>query len=130
MCKALKVHPSGFYRWVKEPESPRNIENKKITDLIRFYWEESGHVYGSPNIYEDFREAGYRYSKSRIARLMRVAGIKGAHRRKRHHVAWVPGDVYQENILNREFSVDRPNQAWCTDITYIRTYVFIFGSSN
>ncbi len=122
MCRILKVHPSGFYKWVKEPESPRAIENKKITELIRFYWKESGQVYGSPNIYEDLKEAGYSYSVNRIARLMRISGIKGAHRRKRHHIPWVPGDVYQANLLNREFTVGRPNQAWCTDITYIKTY--------
>ena len=122
MCRILKVNPSGFYRWLKTPESPRTIENKKLTELIRFYWEESGQVYGSPNIHEDLKEAGYSYGVNRVARLMRVAGIKGAYRRKRHHVPWVPGENYQKNTLNREFSVAEPNQAWCTDITYIRTY--------
>jgi putative transposase len=122
MCKVLKVHHSGFYRWKRTPESPRTIENKKITEMIHFYWEESGQVYGSPNIHEDFKEAGYSYGVNRIARLMKESGIKGAHRRKRHNVPWVPGEIYQENILNREFTVSEPNQVWCTDITYIRTY--------
>jgi putative transposase len=122
MCKVLRVHPSGFYKWLKEPESPRTIENKEITEMIRFFWKESGQVYGSPNIYEDFRDAGYKYSLNRITRLMKVGGIKGAHRRKKHYVPWTPGDVYQTNLLNREFSVSSPNQAWCTDITYIKTY--------
>ena len=122
MCRILKVNSSGFYRWLKTPESPRTIENKKLTELIRFYLEESGQVYGSPNIHEDLKETGYTYDVTRVARLMKKAGIKGAHRRKRHYAPWVPGEVYQENTLNREFDVDEPNQAWCTDITYIRTY--------
>ena len=98
MCRILKVNPSGFYRWLKTPESPRTIENKKVTELIRFYWEESGQVYGSPNIHEDLKEAGYSYGVNRVARLMRVAGIKGAYRRKRHHVPWVP-EKFTRRIL-------------------------------
>ena len=46
---------------------------------------------------------------------MRKAGIKGAHRWKKHHLRWIPGEVYQGNILNSEFTVDEPNHAWCTD---------------
>ena len=63
MYRILKVNPTGFYRWLKTPESPRTIENKKLTELIRFYWEESGQVYGSPNIHEDQKEAGIKYIK-------------------------------------------------------------------
>lgn len=122
MCSILKIHHSGFYKWLKEPESPRTIENKEITKLIKSYWEESGRVYGSPNIYEDLKDAGYRYGLNRVARLMKKAGIKGAYRRKKHKTKWIPGELYQENTLNREFNVDRPNLAWCTDITYIHTH--------
>ncbi len=86
MCGVLKVHPSGFYRWMEEPESPRSIENRKITELIRFYWEESGCVYGRPTIHKDLKEAGYTIGENRIVRLMRKAGIKGAHRRKQEKI--------------------------------------------
>jgi putative transposase len=122
MCQTLKVHPSGFYRWLKNPHSPRAIENRRITEEIRHYWEESGGTYGSPNIHQDLQEAGYSYSLNRIARLMREAGIRGTHRRKRHPYVRSSGEVFKGNQLNREFTVSVPNRVWCIDITYIRTY--------
>jgi len=122
MCCTLNVHPSGYYRWFKNPDSKRTIENRKITQEIRHFWEESGETYGSPNIHQDFKEAGYPYSLNRIARLMKEAGIRGAHRRKRHPYVPTTGEVFNENQLNREFTVSEPNRVWCTDITYIRSY--------
>ena len=122
MCRTFKIHPSGYYKWLKIPESPRNLENKRIIEEIRFYWEESGRIYGSPNIHQDLKEAGCNYGVNRITRLMREAGIKGAHRRKKHYIPFKEGEIYNPNKLERKFAVNSANKVWCTDITYIRTY--------
>ncbi len=66
--------------------------------------------------------AGYSYSVNRIARLMKEAGIQGAHRRKKHPYIPPEGPVHNLNQLNCEFTVSDPNRVWCIDITYIRTY--------
>lgn len=48
LCKMLRVHPSGFYAWVKEPLSQRAQEDERQTALIKSAWKASGKVYGYP----------------------------------------------------------------------------------
>lgn len=46
MCRMLRVHPSGFYAWLKQPFSKRAVEDKRQTELLNDAWMESGKVYG------------------------------------------------------------------------------------
>lgn len=48
MCRCLRVQPSGFYAWPKDPLSKRAQEDHRQTELIRTAWRESGKVYGYP----------------------------------------------------------------------------------
>jgi putative transposase len=72
MCRVLKVHRSGYYAWLKEPQSPRALENAKLSEQIRYYYDQSMVIYGSPRIYHDLREAGIGCSENRVARLMKA----------------------------------------------------------
>ncbi len=122
MCRLLRVHHSGYYQWIKQPESARALENKRLTALIQESWLESGGIYGSPRIYQDLREAGETCSVNRVARLMNCARLKALRGYKApRHRAGKPA-VAAKNQLNREFNYAEPNKAWVTDITYIRTY--------
>lgn len=121
MCKVLKVNKSGFYAWLKEPESNRDKRDKEFIKLIRHYWTESQETYGSPRIYKDFKEAGIPVGRKRIERLMKKIGLKGTVPTSKHtHSLGVTSNV-AENLLNRDFSCTGPNQKWVTDITYIKT---------
>ncbi|MBB5591689.1 hypothetical protein GGD45_001139 [Rhizobium tropici] len=53
MCRLLRVHPSGFYAWLKNPLSRRASEDKRQTDLLLKAWEESGKVYGYRKLHDD-----------------------------------------------------------------------------
>jgi putative transposase len=122
MCRVLQVHPSGFYKWLVEPESPRAKANKVLTELIVEYWDESGRTYGSPRIHRDLREAGEPCSENRVARLMRDATVKAIRAYKKPRYIASKPSVIARNFLDRQFEVDAPDQAWVTDITYIRTW--------
>jgi len=52
MCKVLKVHPSGYYKWLHQPISDRDIENQKLLVHIKEAYKESGGVYGHRNIHK------------------------------------------------------------------------------
>lgn len=122
LCRLLEVHPSGYYAWRSRPASRRAREDQRLLGLIKQFWLESGGVYGYRKIYDDLREFGERCGKHRVARLMRVEGLRaqvGYHRRPRHH-GGRPA-VVAPNHLNQQFDVAEPNQVWVTDITYIRT---------
>jgi len=122
MCRVLKVHRSGYYAWLREPLSPRAKANEKLTTQIREFYDQSMGIYGSPRIFYDLKEAGVACSENRVARLMRSAQIKSGrgYKRPRYKVG-KPAQV-APNQLERQFQHDEPDQAWVTDITYVRTH--------
>ena len=122
MCRVLRVHPSGFYAWLKTPFSKRAIEDKRQTELIKESWEESGKVYGYRKLHDDLLDQGETCSANRVARLARLAGIKAriGYKCRPGKYGGKPS-VVVDNTLNRQFDVDAPDRFWVTDITYIGT---------
>ena len=122
MCQILGVARSGFYAWIHKPLSPRAIEDERLLGLIQESHIASGRIYGSPRVLLDLREAGECLGRKRVARIMRENGLRAIHGYKKpRHLASVPS-VIAPNRLQRQFTVERPDVAWVTDITYIRTW--------
>ena len=122
MCRLLEVAPSGYYAWLKKPESDRSIEDKRLLRLIRASFAASQGVYGAPRVFLDLREAGETCSKHRVARLMRENNIRAkAGYRTRRYIAGKPFELIPD-LVKRKFEVSRPNRIWVSDITYIRTW--------
>lgn len=122
MCRVLGVAPSGYYEWLQRPQSSRAIEDARLLRLIRASFTASQGVYGAPRVFLDLREAGETCSKHRVERLMRENGLRALHGYRTRR--WVIGKpaVLIPNLLKRQFTVSRPNTAWATDITYVRTW--------
>jgi putative transposase len=122
MCRALKVHRSGYYAWKAEPLSARAIEDAKLLVEIKQSYEDSQGIYGSPRVHRDLREAGFKISEKRVARLMRQAKLKSV--RGYHRPRYKSGKpaIASPNHLQQQFEVSRPDEVWVTDITQIRTY--------
>jgi len=122
MCRVLRVARSGYYAWLREPQSARAVEDMQLLELIKASHSASDRVYGSPRVFKDLREAGVRIGRKRVARIMRQHKIRAVSGYKApRFVASVPSVVIP-NRLNREFSVADRDTAWVTDITYVRTY--------
>jgi putative transposase len=116
MCQVLGVARSGFYAWVHAPLSPRAIENERLLELIQESYMASGRIYGSPRIFLDLREAGEYVGHNRVARIMRVNGIRALRGYKApRYLASVPSAI-APNRLQRQFTVARPDVTWVTDI--------------
>ena len=122
MCRILEVARSGFYAWIHKPLSDRAIENERLLELIRESYVASGRIYGSPRVYLDLREAGEQVSKNRVARIMKVHGIRAIRGYKAPRYGGGMASAIAPNLLQRQFNVDQPDCAWVTDITYIRTW--------
>lgn len=122
MCQILGVSRSGFYKWKKSPESKRDIENKKLLKEIEHVYNESKKRYGSPKITKELKRRGYPYGHNRVARIMRLNGIRAKVLKKYKPKSYVinKNDAV-ENVLNRQFIWSKPNRAWATDITYVPT---------
>jgi len=122
MCRVLRVHRSGFYAWCRKPLSDRERQDQELTTMIRHAWHGSGGIYGSRRIHQDLKDAGQHIGEKRVARLMRQAGIRAlrGYRAPRYRVG-MPASV-APNRLERRFEAEGPDQAWVSDITYIRTH--------
>ncbi len=122
MCKMFKISKSGYYHWLGRGPSKRWLENQTISSAIRDIFKDSFESYGAPRIKVELLKHGYHVSRPRVARLMRANNLFARKRRKfifttdsNHNCPVAP------NILNQDFTVDRENQVWVSDMTYIRT---------
>jgi putative transposase len=122
MCRVLRASRAGFYAWLHKPLSDRAIEDQRLLQLIRESYAASSGVYGYMRVFADLREAGETCSKHRVARIMRDNRIKALRGYKAPRRIVGRPSILAPNRLNRAFTVDRPDQAWVTDITYIRTW--------
>lgn len=122
MCRSLRIQPSGFYAWLKNPLSNREREDARQTELLRKAWKDSGKVYGYRKLHDDLLDQGETCCPNRVARLVNLAGIKAllGYKRRPGSYGGKPS-VVVDNTLDRQFDVAVPDKVWVTDITYIKT---------
>ena len=122
MCQVLRVSMSGYYAWLRRPESRRSREDRRLLIEIRAIHRQSRRTYGSPRIYHELRERRFPCGRHRVARLMRQDGLEGTYRRRfrvtthsQHRWPVAP------NRLQRRFEVATVDTVWAGDLTYIWT---------
>ena len=122
MCNILDVSRSGYYAWLKRPESLRKKENRKLAIEIKVIHGKKRKIYGSPRIHKELNEKGVKCSRNRVARIMKQEGIRAIVPRKykattdsKHSLPVAP------NLLKQGFDIKEPNKVWLADITYIST---------
>lgn len=97
------------------------MQQSQITGSVRDSWRASGGVYGSRRVLGDLRKIGELCGKHRVARIIRQHRIKAQRGYKAPRPIAGRPSLLAPNHLNREFTTSQPDQAWVTDITYIRT---------
>ena len=122
MCKVLDVSRGGYYAWRGRPPSEREMANQELYRKIETVYDRNHGTYGSPRIYQELRRQGFACSENRVARLMRLRGLR-ARQTKSYKTTTKrnQADSVAPNVLKRDFVADRPNEKWVTDITYIPT---------
>ncbi len=120
MCRALKVSRSGFYRWLSSPDSRWQLKRRLITANVLDVYARFKARYGAPRIAKELSALGISCSKNYVANIMHSEGLRArngkAFKYSRHSPAMIN---VARNVLKRQFAVDKPNQKWVTDITYI-----------
>jgi len=122
LCRVMRVARSGYYAWEKRAPGPRKQANQQLTEQIKTVFEESRETYGSPRIYAELKEQHVSCSKKRVARLMHLADLK-AVLPKRFVVTTNSNHALPvaDNVLDRQFGSDTPDQRWVSDISYVGT---------
>jgi len=126
MCRMLGVSRAGFYAAERRSPSARARRRESLRAVIGALYEVSRATYGSPRIYRELRGGNTPCGRHLIARLMRECGLRAKPRRRQRPRTTDSKHQYgvAENLLCRRFGVKETggiNQAWCGDITYIRT---------
>lgn len=127
MCKVLGVSRSGYYAYLERKNSEeltkREQFNKDLDQWILEYYIASLGTYGSPKIHRKIiKEKKVKVSQKKIGNRMRALGLvsQAVKMYKNTTDSNHQYNVY-ENVLNRNFKVNKPNKVWATDITYIHT---------
>lgn len=125
MCSWLNVSRSGFYAALRRSPSRRSMSDQKLKLEIRSVHASSRRRYGAPRIHAELKAHGETCGHNRVARLMRVEGLKGKKARRfkattmsSHNKAVAP------NLLARRFNISdqkKINSTWVGDITYLPT---------
>ncbi len=122
LCIVLKVSCSGYYSWLGRPKSRRQRENEVLLAAMCRIDRAFKHRYGSPRMHQELQSEGYRCGVNRVARLMHCGGLVSRMTvRFRTLTKAVSRGQAAPNLLNRCFSVSRPNTVWAVDISYIPT---------
>ena len=122
LCRVLGVARAGYYAWASGPPAARTIADAVLGEQIRQIHARSRGTYGAPRVTAELGRRGWRVHHKRVERLMRTHGIVGYRPRRRRSLtrrdrAAPPAP----DLLGRLFDPDRPDVAWCGDITYIPT---------
>ena len=116
-CRLLGVSPSGFFHARAKAPSAREIRRAWLSDLVVRVWEESRRTYGKRRIRAELADAyGETVNHKLIRSIMRELGISGLPKRRRHKPSG-SNRYTSEDLVNRAFGRDGPNQLWMTDIT-------------
>ena len=123
LCQVLQVSASGYYDWLERPASPTQQRRDLLGDEIRAIHAEVKRRYGSPRIHAELVARGQPCSVNTVAKIMKDLGIAAiSHGKFRVCTTDSKHDFpIAANVLDQEFSAERPNQIWLADITYIPT---------
>ena len=115
-CRVLGVSSPGYYRYRNRPISPTQMRRQWLTGLIREVHVASRGTYGSRRVHAELTMGmGIEVSERLVAVLMSLAGIYGLPGPAR--VKRLRGVVTADDLVNRKFNRQAPNQLWVTDIT-------------
>jgi transposase InsO family protein len=123
MCAELGVSRSGYYAWRNAVPSRHDTHDEALMVILRHLHAQARGNPGVRRLRAALAATGHRVGHQRVHRLMRLAGLRG-----RHPKAWkrttVHGDkpVNAPDLIGRSFTATEPNQKWCGDITYVKTW--------
>lgn len=120
MCEFFGVSRSGYYYWVHKLDCPN--KDQWIVDLITVCQDKSKKTYGYRRVKIWLKhQHGLNVNHKTVLRIMNRYNLLSEIRRRRKYKFYSQALHRYDNVLNRNFKADYPNQKWVTDISYIHT---------
>jgi len=120
MCAFFEVSRSGYYDFAKRMDAPDCDESLAMAFAECQRRCRKTYGYRRVHIWLE-REYGFKLNPKTVLRVMNKYGLLSEIRRRRKYIQMGQHLHRYENLLNRNFHADRPNQKWVTDISYIHT---------
>lgn len=111
-CRVLKINRSTAY-YKNQAVKPEDLELMRLID--EQYLKTP--FYGSRSMRNYLRRLGYKINRKRVQRLMRLMGIEAIYPKPKTSKPHPEHEKY--SYLLKGLTIDRPNQVWCADITYV-----------
>ena len=125
ICTTLQVAPSTYYAAKKRVLAPsaRARRDAAMMQVLMVLWVANRKVYGAHKLWKAARRAGHDIGRDQVARLMRSMEIEGISRQRRKvfTTRQDPDAQRAPDLVNRNFTADRPDALWVTDLTYVPT---------
>ncbi len=122
MAIYLKVSRQGYYNWLKKDNSIKEGKESLLKAKILKIFNETKKSYGAIRVSNSLKENGDSCGRVLAGRLMKELGLKPSAKKKFRETTDSEHDnPVAENILNRDFSAEKPDQKWVGDITYVWT---------
>ena len=123
MCHVLEIKRSTYYGWLNRVKSRRELENEDLlVEIKKINGSRQTEDYGSPRMTDELKDRGFKCSRTRVARLMKVHGIKSKSKKK--FKVTTDSDHSKKifpNLLKQDFTAKAPKRKWVSDLTYIWT---------
>ena len=119
MCRFFGVSRSGYYAFIHRMGRPE--KDAALAEEIRQQQERSYETYGYRRMHLSLAKRGIVRNPKTILRIMKKYDLLSEIRRRRKWINMGQQLHRYENLLNRQFTADRPNHKWVTDISYIHT---------
>lgn len=131
VLKLLGVSRSGYHNWKKRLPSKRELKKQALKERILEIYHDSHQNYGAPKITEYLKKEGETIAEKTVGNYMRELGIRAQYV-KPYTITTIDSDFSKElkNVLEENFYPKEPDAVWCSDITYIWTFVgFVYLTS-
>jgi transposase InsO family protein len=124
ICRTLGVSASAYYQRANGPRSRRAARDEWLLEEIRRVHRENYERYGSRRVWKALLREGIDVARCTVERLMSSNGIQGAKRRGRPWRTTTPDPAakHAPDLVERDFTAERPNELWVADFTYLRTW--------
>jgi len=121
-CRLVGVSESWFYKWLDRPATKRQARQSEVDAEVARRFTDSDRSYGSPRIFTDLVEAGWKISEKTVAESMQRQGLYGRKPKRRKGLTKQDKTAPKfPDLLQRNFTAEAPNQKWCGDVTEIAT---------
>ncbi len=129
ICRQLPIAPSTYYEQkAREADlsrlPDRAVRDAQLREEIERVWKEHFGVYGVRKVWRQLIREEIGVARCTVERLMRQMGLQGAIRGRRYKKTTVANEAATRpaDLVQRDFSADRPNQLWVADLTYVATW--------